>query len=150
MLKQRWSATLINIISTLILGWKWRLTRRIFFDVVSTLTKQHQNHVDRITSIQRRWLNVVSILKFRLKQKLSRRMFIDVVSTLTNQRWNNAKRNTSIQYWWPNVVTTLIFGWKGKLSQCMFIGVEETVLEQLCQYSLYWCSLESGSKTKQN
>ena len=104
-LKQRWSSTFINVVSTLIFGWKW---------------------------------------------KLSRRTFIDVVSTLTKQRWNNVDRVTLIQCWWPNVVSTLILGWKGKLSQRMFIGVEKTALKQLCQYLLYWGSLESGSIIKQN
>ena len=104
-LKQSWSSTFINVVSTLIFGWKW---------------------------------------------KLSRHMFIDVVSTLTKQRWNNVDRVTLIQCWWPNVVSTLILGWKGKLSQRMFIGVEKTALKQLCQYLLYWGSLESGSIIKQN
>ena len=113
-------------------------------------TKQRWNNVDRITSIQRRWTNIVSTLKFGWKWKLSQRMFIDVVSTLTKQRWNNVDRVTLIQCWWPNVVSTLILGWKGKLSQRMFIGVEKTALKQLCQYFLYWGSLESGSVIKQN
>ena len=136
--------------STLIFGWKWKLSRRTFTDFVSTLKKQRWNNSDRITSIQRRWTNVVSTLKFGWKWKLSQRMFIDVVSTLTKQRWNNVDRVTLIQCWWPNVVSTLILGWKGKLSQRMFIGVEKTALKQLCQYFLYWGSLESGSIIKQN
>ena len=87
--KQRWSSTFINVVSTLIFGWKWKLSRRTFINVVSTLTKQHWNNVDRITSIQCRWTNIVSMLKFDWKWKLSQHMFIDVVSTLTKQRWNN-------------------------------------------------------------
>ena len=83
-LNQRWSSTFINVVSTLIFGWKWKLSRRTFIDVVSTLTKQRWNNVDRIMSIQRRWTNIVSPLKFSWKWKLSRRMFTDVVSTLTN------------------------------------------------------------------
>ena len=104
-LKQRWSSTFINVVSTLIFGWKW---------------------------------------------KLSRRTFIDVVSTLTKQRWNNVNRVTLVQCWWHNVVSTLILAWKGKLSQRMFIGVEKTALKQLCQYLLYWGSLESGLIITQN
>ena len=100
--------------------------------------------------IQQHWTNVVSTLKFGWKWKLSRRMFIDVVSTLTKQRWNNVDRVTLIQCWWPNVVSTLVLGWKGKLSQRMFIGVEKAALKQLCQYLLYWGSLECGSIIKQN
>ena len=149
-LKQRWSSTFINVVSILIFGWKWKLSRRTFIDFVSTLTKQRWNTVDRITSIQRRWTNVVSPLKFGWKWKLSRRMFTDVVSTLTKQRWNSVDRATLVQCWWPNVVSALILGWKGKLSQRMFIGVEKTALKQLCQYFLYWGSLESGSIIKQN
>ena len=136
--------------STLIFAWKWMLSWRTFIDVFSTLAKQRWNNVDRITSIQRRWTNIVSTLKFGWKWKLSQRMFIDVVSTLTKQRWNNVDRVTLIQCWWPNVVSTLVLGWKGKLSQRMFIGVEKTALKQLCQYFLYWGSLESGSVIKQN
>ena len=93
--KKRWLSTFINVVSTLIFGWKWTLSRRTFIDVVSTLAKQRWNIVDRITSIQRRWTNVVSTLKFGWNWKLSRHMFIDVVSTLTKQCWNNI--DTSIQ-----------------------------------------------------
>ena len=135
--------------STLIFGWKWKLNRRTFIDVVSTVTKQRWNNVDRITSIQRRWINVVSTLKYGWKWKLSRRMFIDVVSTLTKQRWNNIDRVTLIQCWRLNVSMCLL-GWKGKLGQRMFMGVEKTALKQLCQYFLYWGSLESGSVIRQN
>ena len=148
-LKQRWSSTFINVVSTLIFGWKGKLSGRSFIDVVSRLAKQRWNNVDRITSMQRLWTKVVSTLKFGWEWKLNRRMFIYVVSTLTKQRWNNDERITSTQYWF-NVVSTLIFGWKGKLSQRMFIGVEKTALKQFCQYLLYWCSLESGSIAKQN
>ena len=111
-----------------------------FIDVVSTLAKQLWIDVDRITLIQRQWTNVVSTSKFGWKWKLSR----------TKRRWNNVERITSIQCLWPNVVSMLIFGWKGKLSQHMFIGVEKTALQQLSQYLLYWCTLESGSITKQS
>ena len=149
-IQQRWSSTFINVFSTLIFGWKWKLSRHTFIDVVSTLAKKRWNSVDRITLIRRRWTNVVSTLKFGWKWKLSRRMFIDGVSTLKKQRWNNIERTTSIQCWWPKVVAMLIFGWKGKLSQHMFIGVEKTALKHLCQYLLYWCSLENGSITKQS
>ena len=91
--KQRWLSTFINVVSTLIFGWKWKLSRRTFIDVVSTLAKQRANNID--TSIQRRWTKVVSTFKFGWKWKLSQHMFIDVVSTLTKQRWNNI--DTSIQ-----------------------------------------------------
>ena len=148
-LNQRWNVDR-QCSSTLIFGWKWKLSWRIFIDVVSTLTKQRWNNVDRITSIQRRWTNVVSTLKFGWKWKLSRRMFIDVVSTLTKQRRNSVDRIMLIQCWWPNVVSTLILGWKRKFNQRSFIGVEKTGWKQLCQYFLYWDSLEGGSLIKQN
>ena len=149
-LKERWSSTFINVVSTLIFGWKWKLSWRTFIDVVSVLTKQRWNNVDKITSNQRRWTTVVSTLKFGWQWKLSRRMFIDVALTLTKNRWNNVYRVTLIQYWWPNVAWTLILAWKRKFSQGMFIGVEKIALKQLCQYLLYWGSLERGSITKQN
>ena len=155
-LKERWSSTFINVVSTLIFGWKWMLIRRKFIDVVSTLAKQRWSNIHRITLIQRRWTNVVSTLKFGWNWKLSRRMFIDVVSTLTKQRWNNIERITSIQCRWPNVVSTLLFGWKWKLNQGMFIRLDSTLRKQHwnnfinCYTDLYWCSVESGSKTKQN
>ena len=95
-LKQRWSSTFINVVSKLVFGWKWKLSRRTFFDVVSTLTKQCWNNVNRITSIQRRWNNVITTFKFGWKWNLSRRMFIDVVSTLRKQGRNNTERITSI------------------------------------------------------
>ena len=107
-LKQCWSSTFINVVSTLIFVWEWKLSRRTFIDVVSTLAKQRWNNVDSITSIQRRWTNIVSTLKLGWKWKLSRRMFIDVVSKLTKQRWNKIDRITSIQRRWPNVVSTFI------------------------------------------
>ena len=144
---QRWTnvettliKTFVNVVSMLIFGWKCKLSRRTFIDVVSTLAKQRWNNVDRILLIQRRWTNVVATLKFGWKWKLSRRMFIR----------DNVERITSIQCQWPNVVSMLIFDWKEKLSQHIFIAVEKTALKQLCQYLLYWCSLESGSITKQS
>ena len=54
--RRRWS----NVISKLKFDWKWKLSRRIFIDVVSTLTKQPWINVKIITSIQCWWLNVFS------------------------------------------------------------------------------------------
>ena len=118
------------------------------------LWKRPSKHINVESTLKRRWLptfiNVVSTLIFGWKWKLSWRMFIDIVSTLTKQSWNYVDRVTLIQCWWPKVISTLVLGWKGKFSQCMFIGVEKTALKQLCQYFLYWGSLESGSIIKQN
>ena len=130
-LKQRWLSTFINVVSTLIFGWKWKLSQRIFIDAVSMLAKQRWNNVNRITSIQRRWTNVIfQRFKFGWKWKLSRRIFMDVVSTLTKQRWSNIESIMSIQCWWPNVISTFIFGWKWKLSQRVFIVVASTLRKQ--------------------
>ena len=63
MLKQRWSSMFVDVISTLINSWKWKLRRRTFFDVVSTLAKQRWNNVDGITLVQCRWTNVILSLK---------------------------------------------------------------------------------------
>ena len=115
-LKQRWPSMFIDVVSTLIFGWKWKLSRRKFIDVVSTLAKQRWNNVHRVRSIQRRWINVVSTFKFGWKWKLSRRMFTHVVSTLTKQLWNNFDKIMSIQ-------SRLIVCWKWNLSQHMFISV---------------------------
>ena len=82
--RRRWS----NVISKLKLDWKWKLSRRIFIDVVSKLAKQPWINVKIITSIQCWWLNVFSTLIFGWKGKLSQRMFIGVASTLRKQHWN--------------------------------------------------------------
>ena len=67
--------------STLIFGWKWKLSRRTLIEVVSTLAKQSWSNVDRITLIQCWWLNVNSTLIFGWKRKLSQSMFISLAST---------------------------------------------------------------------
>ena len=102
--------------------------------------KTHQRWTNVETTLIKTFVNVVSMLIFGWKWKLSRRMFIR----------DNVERITSIQCQWPNVVSMLIFDWKEKLSQHIFIAVEKTALKKLCQYLLYWCSLESGSITKQS
>ena len=85
--KQRWLSTFINVVSTLIFGWNWKLSRHMFIDVVSTLTKQCWNNID--TSVQRWWPNVVSTLIVSWKWSLSQRIFICVASTLRKQHLNN-------------------------------------------------------------
>ena len=86
-LNQRWLSTFIDVVSTLIFGWKWKLSRRTFIDVVSTLAKQRWNNVDRITSIQRRWptqccFNVEIWLKMKVEPTyVYRRCFNVVLST---------------------------------------------------------------------
>ena len=106
------------------------------------------------STLNQRWNNVDRQRSSTLFQRwylVENESWADVLLlTLTKQRWNNVDRVTLIQYWWPNVVSTLVLGWKGKLSQRMFIGVEKTALKQLCQYLLYWGSLESGLIITQN
>ena len=62
-LKQRWSSTFTNVVLTLIFGWKWRLSRRTFIDVVSSLTKERRNNVEIITLVQCWWPNI----QFKIK-----------------------------------------------------------------------------------
>ena len=111
--------------------------------------------------MHQRWINVKTTLIVNvhqrcfnvdiwLKMKVEPMYIYWRCSRLTKQRWNNVDRITLVQCWWPNVVSTLILGWKEKLSHRIFIGVEKTALKQLCQYLLYWGSLESGSIIKQN
>ena len=38
----------MDVVSALKFGWKWKLSRRMFIDIVSTLTKQRWNNIDRI------------------------------------------------------------------------------------------------------
>ena len=88
-LKQRWSSMFINAASALIFGWKWKLSRRVFIDVVLTLTKQRWNNINRTTSIQRRCPNVVSTLIVCWKWNLSQLKFIGVASTFRKRHLNN-------------------------------------------------------------
>ena len=91
---QRWSSAFINVVSTLIFGWK--LSRRIFIDFVSTLTKQRWNNVNRITSIQsynveiwfESWADAyLSKLQNNIESiKTIQRRYASVVSTLKSQR----------------------------------------------------------------
>ena len=74
--------------STLIFGWKWKLSRRTLMEVVWTLAKQSWSNVDRITSIQCWWPNVNSTLIFGWKRKLSQGMLISLASTLRKQHWS--------------------------------------------------------------
>ena len=108
-------------------------------------------NVDKTTLIQLRRFNVDESTLSQRWNLVENESWANVCLSTFSQRWQNkVDRVTLIQCWWPNVVSTLVLGWKGKLSQRMFIGVEKTALKQLCQYFLYWGSLESGSIIKQN
>ena len=89
-LNQRWSNVDRQRSSTLIFGWKWKLSWRTFMDVVSTLTKQHWSIVDRITSMKRRWTNLFQ--RWNLVE---------------NESWANVCLSTLFQSWQNNVETTL-------------------------------------------
>ena len=138
----------------------------LWFDITHTYTRKHkythtQTHITLTQQTHQRWIDVETTLIVKLhqrcfsvdiwlKMKIEPTYIYQRFSTLTKQRWNNVDRVTLIRCWWPNVVSRLVLGWKGKLAQRMFIGVEKTALKQLCQYFLYWGSLESGSIIKQN
>ena len=80
-LKQRWSSTFIGVVSTLIFGWKWKLSRRTFFDVVSTLRKQRWlNYVDS-SSITKRCFNVDIWLKMKVEPTYVYRRCFNVEKT---------------------------------------------------------------------
>ena len=91
--KQRWKR------------WKWKFNQSTFTNVVSTLTKQLWNNVDRITSIQRWWTNVVSLLKFGWKWKLCWR-------NVYRRRFNTDK--TTLKQRWKNCVDSML------MTQCCF------------------------------
>ena len=69
-LKQHWSSMFMNVVSTLKFGWKWKLNRGMFIDVVS------KNYVDSTTLFQQylkelcQFNNVVPTI-FRWKRTLS-------------------------------------------------------------------------------
>ena len=147
---QRWSSAFINVVSTLIFGWK--LSRRTFIDFVSTLTKQRWNKVDRITSIQSYnveiWYKVEPMYIYRSCKttlKVLRRFNVDTPALFqrwkVNVRWFNFHFQRNIRN--INVETTLAY------RRWIDVNVEKTALKKLYQYLLTWCLLESGSITKQ-
>ena len=113
--------------STLIFGWKWKLSRRTFIDVVSTLAKQRWSNIDRITLIQRRWTNVASTLIFGWKWKLSWSIFINVETTLKELSWFNVADPILFQCWylvekesWVNICSSALRKqhWKNFVNIC--------------------------------
>ena len=147
-------------LSTLFQRW-YLVENESWADVhLSTLFQRWQNNVEA-TSIELRWFNVYEPM-------LSQRWNLVEIES-----WANVCLSTLFQRWWNNVETTLkellqfnvddpmlfqrwYFGWKWKLNQRMFIGFASTLRKQHwnnfvnCCTDLYWCSLESGSKRKQN
>ena len=85
--KQSWLPTFINVVSTLIFDWKWKLSRRIFIDVVSTLTKQRwQNYVDS-TSMNQCCFNFEIWLKMKVEPTYVYRRCFNVDKTTLKQHW---------------------------------------------------------------
>ena len=124
--------------STLIFRWKWKLSRRIFFDFLSTLAKQRQNYVDS-TSINQRCFNVEIWLKMKVETMNVYGRCFNVDKTTLKQHWENYVNSTSMNQLCFNVDV-----YRG----CF--DVQKTALKQLCQYMLCWCSLENGSIVKQS
>ena len=150
---QRWinvetklMSTLINVVLTVIFGWKWKFSRRTFIDVISKLAKQCWSSVNRITLLQRRWTSLVSIFELTHVCRLS----FNVDKTLLKQRWKNYVDSIlmtqccfNVDIWLKRKVESTY------VHHCCF-HVEQTELKELCQYLLCSCLLESASITKQN
>ena len=83
-IQRRWT----KVVPSLKFGWKWKLSRRMFVDVVSALTKQRWNNVDRVTLTQCWWPNFVSTLALGWKEKWTQGMLIDVEKTTLKQLVN--------------------------------------------------------------
>ena len=125
-LKQSWLSTFINVVSTLICGWKWKLSRIHWSTVVSTLTEQRWNNIDRITSIQRLnqcCFNVEIWLKMKVELTHVYRPYFKVDkitfnvsewrlfqcwNLVENESWADVCLSTLFQRWQNNVETTLI------------------------------------------
>ena len=89
-MKQRWSSTFINVVSTLIFGWKWTPSRRTFIDVVSTLAKQVKT-----TSIE--------LPQFKVDEPT----FFQCSNLVENESWPDVCLSTLFQRWQNHVETTL-------------------------------------------
>ena len=63
LIQRRWT----NVVSTLKFGWKWKLSRRMFIGVASTLRKQHLNTLSIvILMFTRKWLKNKIKLSFQV------------------------------------------------------------------------------------
>ena len=72
--------------STLIFGWKWKLSQRTFIHVFSTLTKQRwENYIDS-SSMNQSCFNVEIWLKMKVDPTYVYRRF-NVVKTMLKQLW---------------------------------------------------------------
>ena len=94
-LNQRWNVDR-QCSSTLIFGWKWKLSWRIFIDVVSTLIELLRFNVDEPTLFQR-W-NLVE-----------NESWADVCLSTLFQHWQNNVETALIELCWFNVDDPMLF-----------------------------------------
>ena len=88
-LKRRWSSsTFINIVSTLIFGWKWKCSWGMFIGVASTLAKRCWNNIERITLI-----NVDDPMLFQ-HWLVGDENWVNVCLPELLQRWENSIEST--------------------------------------------------------
>ena len=80
LIEGRW----INVVLTLIFGWKWKLSWRMFMDIVPTLIRQRWNYADRITPIQCRWP-----MLFQRWYLVENKSWINTCSSTLFRRWEN-------------------------------------------------------------
>ena len=97
-LNQRWNNVGRQRSSTLIFGWKWKLSRHTFIDVVSTVTKQRWNNVDRL-----RRFNVDESTLFQRWNMVENESWADVCFSTLFQRWQNNVETTWIELRWFKV-----------------------------------------------
>ena len=144
-LKQHWSSTFINVVSTLIFSWKWS-----WADVhLSTLFRRWQNNVETTSIELRRFnvdktrcFNVETWLKMKVEPTHVYRCCFNVDETTLKQHWKNYVDSTSINQCCFNFCIWLKMKVEFVHRRCF--NVEKRALKQLCQYLVYW-SLESNS-----
>ena len=147
---QRW----INVATTLIVNIHQRCFKSCANVHLTTLFQRWQNNLETML-IELRRFNVDEPTLFQHWNLVENESWADVCLSTLFQRWQNNVKTTLKELRWFNVDDPMLFQrWylveNGKLSQRMFFGVEKTALKKLCQYLLYWCSLESSSITNQN
>ena len=117
------------------------------------LFQRWQNNIETLLIELRRWnvdeptcFNVEIWLKTKVEPTYVYRHCFKVDKTTLKQRWKSYVDSMMMTQCCFNDGIRL----KGKFESMLFIGVEKTELKQLCQYFLYWGSLESGSIIKQS
>ena len=84
-IQRRWA----TVLSTLKFGWKWKLSRRMFIDVVSTWTKQRWNHIER------NHIETTSALLQHWESRIETALSIAVL--MFTRKWLKNKTNLSFQ-----------------------------------------------------